>query len=88
MTSGYPPVINDAGLFEKAKEALGGVEFVEMEKPEMLAEDFAFYLSEVPGLMMKVGVGGDVKLHSPYFMFDEEALMTGLHALIALAKKG
>lgn len=88
MTSGYPPVINDAGLFNKAKEALGGVEFVEMERPEMLAEDFAFYLSEVPGLMMKVGVGGDVKLHSPYFMFDEEALMTGLHALIALAKKG
>lgn len=88
MTDGYPPVINDEGLFEKAKGALSGFEFVEMEEPEMLAEDFAFYLSEVPGLMMKVGVGGDVKLHSPYFMFEEEALMTGLNALIELAKKG
>ena len=88
ITSGYPPVINDEGLFERAKEALGEFDFVEIEQPEMLAEDFAFYLSEVPGLMMKVGVGGNVKLHSPYFMFDEEALETGLHALIALAKKG
>ncbi len=88
MTSGYPPVINDEDLYAKAKDALSGFEFVEMEKPEMLAEDFAFYLSEVPGLMMKVGVGGDVKLHSPYFMFDEKALLSGLNALIALAKKG
>ena len=88
MTDGYPPVINDEELFEKAKETLNGFEFVEMEKPEMLAEDFAFYLQEVPGLMMKVGVGGEVKLHSPYLMFDEEALMPGLRALIALAKKG
>jgi len=88
MPDGYPPVINDAGMFEKAKEALREFEFVEIEKPEMLAEDFAFYLAEVPGLMMKVGVGGEVKLHSPYFMFDEAALMTGLNALIALAKRG
>ena len=88
MTSGYPPVINDEDLYAKAKDALSGFEFVEMEKPEMLAEDFAFYLTEVPGLMMKVGVGGDVRLHSPFFMFEEEALMTGLNALIALAKRG
>ena len=88
MTDGYPPVINDAGLFEKARSSIQGAEFVEMEKPEMLAEDFAFYLSEVPGLMMKLGVGGDVKLHSPYFMFDEAALMTGLNALIDLARQG
>ena len=88
MTDGYPPVINDEGLFEKAKEALADFDFVEMEKPEMLAEDFAFYLSAVPGIMMKVGVGGDVKLHSPYLMFDESALAAGLEALIRLAQRG
>ncbi len=88
MTDGYPPVINDEGLFEKAKSALAGFEFVEMEKPEMLAEDFAFYLEKIPGIMMKLGVGGDVKLHSPYFIFDEEALVTGVEAMIALAKQG
>ncbi len=88
MTDGYPPVINDEGLFEKARTALSGYEFVEMEKPEMLAEDFAFYLSAVPGIMMKAGVGGDAKLHSPYFMFDEEALVPALNALIRLAQEG
>ncbi len=88
IPGGYPPVINDEALFEKAKAALSGMKFHVMEKPEMLAEDFAFYLESVPGLMMKVGVGGREKLHSPRLMFDEEALLTGLDALIALAKKG
>ena len=88
MTDGYPPVINDEALYEKAKAALTEFDFETMEKPEMLAEDFAFYLSAVPGLMMKVGVGGDVKLHSPYLMFDEKALLPGVQALIRLARQG
>ena len=88
IPGGYPPVINDEGLFEKAREALGALNFHIMEKPEMLAEDFAFYLESVPALMMKVGVGGREKLHSPRLMFDEEALLTGLEALIRLVKKG
>ncbi|MBQ2957421.1 MAG: amidohydrolase [Clostridia bacterium] len=88
MPGGYPPVINDESLFEKAKKALSRFDFVEMEKPEMLAEDFAFYLSAVPGIMMKLGVGGCEKLHSPHFMFDEEALVPGLEALTLLAQEG
>jgi len=88
IPGGYPPVINDEALIEKAKAALSGMKFHVMEKPEMLAEDFAFYLESVPGLMMKVGVGGSEKLHSPRFMFDEEALLFGLEALVRLAQRG
>ena len=88
ITDGYPPVINDRAMFEQARAALSEWKFIEMESPEMLAEDFAFYLQAVPGIMMKLGVGGSEKLHSPHFMFDEEALLPGLHALIALAKAG
>lgn len=88
VTDGYPPLINDANLFEKARQALYGFDFVRMEQPEMLAEDFAFYLAAAPGLMLKVGVGGGAKLHSPYFIFDEEALTTGVEALIRLAQMG
>lgn len=88
MPGGYPPLINDEALFEKAQRALSGFDFVVMDKPEMLAEDFAFYLAAAPGLMMKVGVGGEEKLHSPYFIFDEDALLTGLNAFIRLAQEG
>ena len=59
-----------------------------MPKPEMLAEDFAFYLEAAPALRMKVGVGSSAKLHSPKLMFDEAPLTEGTKALIELAKKG
>jgi hippurate hydrolase len=88
IPGGYPPLINSDVLYEKAKDALAGFHFYTMPKPEMLAEDFAFYLEAAPALMMKVGVGGSAKLHSPKLMFREEPLLEGARALIALAKKG
>ncbi len=88
IPGGYPPLINSEVLYEKARDTLNDFEFYTMPKPEMLAEDFAFYLEAVPALMMKVGVGGSAKLHSPQLMFDEEPLLAGAQALIALACRG
>ncbi len=88
VAEGYPPLINDQGLYEKAQRALTGMCFEHLNAPEMLAEDFAFYLDAVPGLMMKLGVGCGVALHSPRMIFDEEALVTGVEAYIRLAREG
>ncbi len=85
IPGGYPPLINSDILYEKARDALKKFDFYTMSKPEMLAEDFAFYLEAVPALMMKVGVGGSAKLHSPQLMFDEAPLLQGVKALIYLA---
>ena len=88
LADGYPPVINDAALYEKAADALKGMDFRRLPSPEMIAEDFAFYLDAVPGLMMKVGMAGGVRLHSPELMFREEPLLAGVEADILLAKRG
>lgn len=86
--AGYPPVINDHKLYEKVRDTLVGFEFKTLENPEMLAEDFAYYQEVVPGIMMKMGVGGGVRLHAPKLMFREEPLVVGVKAFIELAKKG
>lgn len=50
---GPPPVINDDEIskviFESAKRAIGEDKVVELKKPVMGGEDFAYYLEKVPG---------------------------------------
>lgn len=86
--TGYPPVINDREMYEKLRDALADFQFETLNQPEMLAEDFAYYQTVIPGVMMKLGVGGGVRLHSPNLMFREEPLETGVRAFIELARKG
>ncbi len=88
MGSAYPPLINDAALFETAKRALQGIDFHTMAEPEMIAEDFAFYQEVVPGVMFKLGVGCGVPLHASTMIYDEEALVTGVETFIRLAQEG
>jgi amidohydrolase len=52
------------------------------------AEDFSFFLNEVPGLFFVVGVvqrdqdpANAAPNHSPNFYVDEKALITGVRAL-------
>ena len=56
------------------------------------AEDFSFFLKEVPGLFFYVGAvprGQDPATaapnHSPNFMIDESALVVGVRALSSVA---
>lgn len=92
---GLPPLIND---FEKAsfvkevsKKIVSEDKFTILDKPGMGAEDFAFFLEEVPGAMFWLGARNEAKgkvhlMHHPKFDFDEEALAIGvkLHSIIAL----
>lgn len=84
-----PPVINDKALTRLCRStatALVGEEgVVPIEKPSMGGEDFAFYLRECPGCMMRLGVGSPLKpvlhLHSTSFDINETALPIGSRIL-------
>ncbi len=85
IREGYPPVINTLKEAEIAKRAvinlLGEKGFVAMEQPSMGAEDFSYYLQEIPGCYVRFGACcpgcENIPLHSPSFDFDEEALKIG-----------
>ena len=89
-TSGPPVVVNDPALTSLV-EAVGhevlppdGVQF--LETPTMGAEDFAYYLLQIPGVMFRLGVGTEVTaLHTPTYNFSDGALEYGMNMLANLA---
>lgn len=78
FSEGYPPVINDEGLYEAVAGALP--ELARVPKPLLIAEDFAFYQKALPGVFMLLGTGTGIPLHADTFTFDEEILGEGLKA--------
>ena len=86
----YPAVINDESLFDLALKQYDSSEY-EVVEPLMIAEDFAFYLQEVPGMFAFVGTKNVEKnyvypLHSNLFNFDEDILEIGFTYYIKMAK--
>ncbi len=80
-----PPVVNSERETAIARRAalrvVGREAVVEQEYPSMGAEDFSYYLHEIPGCYVRIGVRGAdgeyVPLHSPRFDVDEQALKVG-----------
>lgn len=58
---------------------------VETDPPNLLGEDFAFYLEKVPGAFIHAGVGPTAPLHNPKFTADEAALEPAARYEAALA---
>jgi amidohydrolase len=92
-TRGVPPVINDrmasAVIAGAAGAALGADRVVEAEI-SMGGEDFAFYLEQVPGAMIRLGTGtpgSDVKydLHQGNFDVDERCIGYGVRVMVHAA---
>lgn len=81
---GSPPVVNDAAVVaavEAAVAALYGPEAIRTTHQSLGSEDFAWYLEDVPGAMLRLGVareGPPVDLHSATFDLDESALEVGV----------
>jgi amidohydrolase len=90
---GYPPLINHASNADHVLEtarSLFGEQRAQQCKPVMGAEDFAYYLEQVPGCFIFVGAGSDTVTaphHHPHFDIDEGALETSVRLLYALATK-
>jgi amidohydrolase len=91
---GYPPVVNDeqetARFFREAVDVFGA-DSVQKSPMMMPAEDFAYYLQQIPGCFMFVGAGNPEKNavyphHHPKFDFDEDAMQNAVKLFIAMAK--
>lgn len=76
FSEGYPPVVNDPGLFGLVRGVLPDIALV--PEPLLIAEDFAWYQQWLPGVFMLLGTGTGIPLHSDTFNFDERILMRGV----------
>jgi amidohydrolase len=81
---GSPPVVNDPAVIEavgRAARTVLGDEGVLPTEQSLGAEDFAWYLEEVPGALIRLGArlpDRMVDLHATDFDIDERAIPTGL----------
>lgn len=78
-----PPLINDyevtSYIEAQAKKYYGEDHVIRMEKPDMFAEDHAYYQQERPGTYINIGaynksLGANEPLHSERFIIDEDIL--------------
>ncbi len=83
FSEGYPPVVNDGGLFALAAGTLGNL--ATLDDPLLIAEDFSWYQQWLPGMFMLLGTGTGIPLHASTFDFDESVLMRGVEVYQQLA---
>ncbi|KAJ6425616.1 hypothetical protein OIU84_026232 [Salix udensis] len=91
----YPSTVNDEAMYEHAKqvgEALLGESNVLLAPMTMGAEDFSFYSQKMKAAFFFIGTKNEAvrsvkRLHSPYFVIDEEVLPIGaaFHAAVAIS---
>jgi amidohydrolase len=89
---GYPVLINNPEMSKLVGLACSkgiGKENVEVVKPSMGGEDFAYYLEKVPGAFFRLGCRNEEKglihpYHSSLFDIDEEVLPFGVEMFIRI----
>lgn len=82
----HPAVINDEKLYTEVKDELieNHMNFVEMRRPVMVAEDFSFFEEEIPGIFFFLGTGCKIPLHSDNYDFDDSVLIEGVKLFTTL----
>ncbi|MDD5598952.1 MAG: M20 family metallopeptidase [Victivallaceae bacterium] len=88
----YIPTVNTPEYVDLAEktvtECLGKEMWFRMEKPFMVAEDFAYYLRERPGTFCNLGLGeGHTPVHNPAFDFEDKALRNGIIFMVMMVLK-
>jgi amidohydrolase len=92
----YPPLLNDARAVAYARKVLqdpdesGG--FLDLDRPSMAAEDFAYYTQVVPGAMLWLGHAppeghGAEPLHSARFCFNDALIPRAVRIWTQLATR-
>jgi len=89
-TTGYPALVNDAGMVDFVTDVakrVFGKSCLRPFDPVMGGEDFAYYLQKVPGAFLFLGAGDDREFphHHPAFDIDEKALPLGTLLITSLA---
>lgn len=87
---GTPVTMNDIGIndliTDVGRKVLGEANVLPLPVPSMGAEDFAVYLSHVPGAMFRLGVGKEVTpLHTPTYNFGDGPLPYGMEMFTRIA---
>ncbi len=93
--TGVPPVINSQEAADWAAEAatstLGPDAVVPLGLANMAAEDFAWYLRDIPGCFLRIGArrAGEpvIPAHSPEFDVAEDAILVGAAVLAESARR-
>jgi len=86
ITKGVPPVVNDAGCIDALTAAVTGAGAFVATTPQSLGgEDFAWYLTHIPGAMARLGTrtpgGLTYDLHRGDLVVDEAAIAVGARTL-------
>lgn len=92
---GYPPTVNWNEPVERARAAAAtvlGPDKVMDQPPRMFAEDFSFYLQEIPGAYGFIGNGelgdlGCASLHNADYDFNDDILTAGASYFVALVEQ-
>ncbi len=95
ISKGYPFLKNDEDLtatLQKYFEDNFGNDFVHDLPIRMTAEDFAFYSQKIPVVFFRLGVANNKKginygVHHPKFDIDQNAIKTGIQAMVLAAFK-
>jgi len=83
---GIPPVINDQFVVAEVEYAVSsvlGTHAVALTHASLGAEDFSYFLQEIPGALFRLGTqlpDRKTDLHSAWFDIDEAAIETGVVA--------
>lgn len=89
-----PSTLNDPAItnsfLETSGKVIGNKNVITNVEPQMGAEDFAFFLDKIPGIMFMIGTRNEKEgitypLHHPRFCIDEEALCTGAKVMTNFA---
>jgi metal-dependent amidase/aminoacylase/carboxypeptidase family protein len=89
-TREFVPLLNDPELTREALVACGAVSARVGGDCEPMtgSEDFAQFLSHVPGCFLFIGNGeSSAPLHNPTYDFNDEALLHGMGVHIAIARQ-
>jgi len=91
-TREFIPLVNDEDLtqevLEASRSAFSAEHVREIEEPITASEDFAHFLTKVPGCFFYLGNGeGSAPLHNPNFDFDDASLVHGVKAHAAIARR-
>ncbi len=92
---GTPPIINEKPAIDWARTAaekiVGAASCVPLSAPNMGAEDFAYYLKDLPGAFIRIGgrKPGDppIPAHSPQFYVEHGAIFIGAAILAETARE-
>jgi amidohydrolase len=93
IVEGYPPMYNHPDVVAQLKTVIGeliGMDKILEPEPEMGAEDFGFFIQDIPGAMFFLGcrIEGDTRRHhNSKFDINEDCMPVGAAILTSSALK-